>query len=253
MKLIFLLILSLFLFPSCNNTSSLKLEKINFLENDWEVVFVWSNQEKSAAIACVTEFFSQGRMHTYYAVVKRMPDSEYLIYVIDDNNDESSIVKRGHIYITQYPISEWGWFKKVNMKDDYAILGWEESKKICDSIAKVYSAECLELKHGFSILKNGNLLKEYNYGNILTGDTLTDFDKLEHKLYRLEGKKLITVSDDPNDFQSVKENGLYFVPPPGYGVKARYRIQNIMDSLKEISSVENAPSSISIIGESLIK
>ena len=64
-------------------------------------------------------------------------------------------------------------------------------------------------------------------------------------LYKWDGVNLIKIADDADSaFQAIednKENGFFYVPPPGIGVKYRYNIKVLTDKLAQAKNINDTP------------
>jgi len=64
-------------------------------------------------------------------------------------------------------------------------------------------------------------------------------------IYKWEGARLIKISDDADStFQAIednKESGIFYVPPPGIGVKYKYNIKLLTHKLANAKKREEAP------------
>lgn len=144
-----------------------------------------------------------------------------------------------------YAKVNWGWFY-INSNGDFGVL--PNQKIIYDSLTAQFSNEYFTNWNDnghFWLFKNGNIIKEYNYGNIILKDSSIVFDTLPYGLYKIAMNKLSKVSDDPENINK-KEAGLYFVPEPGLGVIRKFKIQNIIDLLKSFPAISKCPEVIEI-------
>lgn len=242
-----LLICILFFLTNCSNKPNIKLEKVDFLENNPDVFIRWKNTQMNILILYVSEPKALGYSHDYLAFVKKTINSDYLIYKISNLNDGIRIAREKIYSVNGFDPFFWGWFNKDSkVKDSFIPL----SENLSDSINKSYfnKVTISEINGYFHVYENGKQINIINYGNLVTDDKLTDFDILDHKLYKLEGKKLKKVSDNPNDFESAKD-GLYFIPPPGYGILASFEISDIIKHISSVNNCEDAPDSFIIEGK----
>lgn len=64
-------------------------------------------------------------------------------------------------------------------------------------------------------------------------------------IYKWNGKYLIRLSDDADvTFQAIeddKQSGIFYVPPPGIGVKYRYSLKQLVEKLAQAKNIKDAP------------
>jgi hypothetical protein len=94
------------------------------------------------------------------------------------------------------------------------------------------------------ILINGKQVKTLHNG-IFAPLKDKEFDSLDYKLYRLKDDSLIVASNNVNDLKKQK-HGVYFVPPPGYGVVKMYSKKQIFNAIDSVSKLTEKPSKIFI-------
>ena len=74
-----------------------------------------------------------------------------------------------------------------------------------------------------------------------------DTVKVSHlygNLYKWNGYKLEKISNNINDFMSIignREEGIYYIPSPGVGVKYKYNLKELSEKLNNIKSYRKAP------------
>ena len=81
---------------------------------------------------------------------------------------------------------------------------------------------------------------DYQNGN---WDTI-DVSHLYGKLYKWNGYRLEKISDNTDDFTSIitnREEGIYYVPSPGIGIKFKYNLKELSEKLNNIKSYRKAP------------
>jgi len=136
----------------------------------------------------------------------------------------------------------YGWFRMKGGKK----YGWEivdyKANKIIDSFKKSDTGYYSSFADGsvLHIYRNGILVQETSYENITAQYKLSNYVNLEKGLYKLINDSLAMVSKEPNDIVK-REDGIYFVPTPGYGVRCKYNKKEILHLIDSVSKISSPP------------
>ena len=184
---------------------------------------------------CVRPFFNAKCCN------KKRVASEDIVYVIDKSSEDVWRLSKGYFSSIKLSNDEgWGWFY---IKEGKLMSELPEIKSIIDSLEPDTSNK------GFYIWEsNGNIffnidgkpVKFLSYGNLVTKNSLFNFDSLDYKLYKLDGDSLRAVSENGNDLIK-QQDGIYFIPSPGYPVGRKYSKAQIMNALDSASKLISPP------------
>lgn len=100
-----------------------------------------------------------------------------------------------------------------------------------------------EINGYVELYQNGKLEKTLNYGNFIIKEQ--NLDNLECGLYKVDNYHIIPLSKNGNDFKN-QQDGLFFVPSPGYGYITKYPIKDVFNTIDSVSNLENPPDNIKI-------
>lgn len=216
---------------ACGNEHDFVLEELAITKN-MTIDTLENYSPNNVSLVLIKDNGSLGEFKKRFAFVKRVDHSPPIVYEI----------KGGIIRITIESIAlvntnekaNFGWFPIVNGK----ILG--EIPDINDVLTKVKSENqnnFIQENNGiFTLFNNGKIVKEINYGNFLPNYENYDFDSLGYGVYCLKESGLHKVSDDGNKLFE-QNNGLYYIPSPGYGLvsmRSKERILSIIDSISKL-------------------
>lgn len=154
-----------------------------------------------------------------------------LIYEIDNNGLDFRISNTLIALVDSKERQNFGWFliKEGKISKDLPRI-----KMITDSLEKRNAKEFVSEINGiFTIFKQGRKIRTLNYGNFLSGFENYDFENIEYGLYRINGKVFEKISTVGNALLS-QNDGLYYLPIPGYGVvKMRDKLKfiEVIDSI----------------------
>lgn len=54
-----------------------------------------------------------------------------------------------------------------------------------------------------------------------------NFDSLDYGVYKLEKTRLLNIFENVDSIFTNRGTGLFFIPQPGYGIKAKFDIKKI--------------------------
>ena len=237
-----ILTIFLFLFIACKDNESLYLKlKIDSKNNEISDTLGYWPQHK-ILLSEGREYGFLGEFSTNYLFIKEK-SNERLIYKVENISNKIDIV-----------VSK-DYFAFVEPYADYKNYGWfflEKGKagklpfldNFMDSLKSVYSSYFIKEINGYiELYQNGKIEKTLNYGNFFLKDK--NLDSLEYGLYKIGTNRITLLSENGNELNK-QQDGLFFVPSPGYGVIAKYAIKDIIQTIDSISNLENPPKNIRI-------
>jgi hypothetical protein len=182
-------------------------------------------------------------------------DFDYYCFVVKKRLGQSDLSYKINIY---FPTISWAYISETELFQGSKASGWFCVKnhkistplpsvgKIIDSLKQTNKGYFISERNGhFPFYVNGKEIKSVNYGNLMTKYKKLNFDSLEYKLYKLSSDSFIVVSNDGNQLVN-QEDGIYFVPKPGYKVIARYDKQEIMRIVDSVSKLPHPPDELKI-------
>ena len=235
----------LFFCFSCNksDSNSIYLEQIDLdKENRIRLQTIEEYKDKGIKLIKLDRLYGIDDFKTNYIFIKEKGNTQ-LIYQVENINNKTDVV-----------VSK-DYFAFVKPYNDYKNYGWfflergEERKlpfldNFIDSLESIYSHNFIKEINGYiELYQNGKIEKILNYGNFILKDD--NLDNLEYGLYKGDNNHIMLVSESGNDLKN-QQNGLFFVPSPGYGVIAKYAIKDIINTIDSVSDLESPPKSIRI-------
>lgn len=230
---------------SCNksDSESIYLRQIDLdNENRARTQIIEDFQDKEIKLMKLDRFYGIDDFKTNYIFIKEKANSR-LIYQIENISNKADIV-----------ISK-DYFAFVEPYDGYKNFGWfflENGKKsklpyldnFIDSLKDIYSHYFIKEINGYvELYKEGKIEKTLNYGNFIIKEQ--NLDSLKYGLYQVDNNHVTLLSKNGNDLKN-QQDGLFFVPSPGYGVIAKYHIKDMVNSIDSISNLKNPPKNIRI-------
>src|SRR5436189_2979398 len=163
-------------------------------------------------------------------------------YEIENTNKAFRLSKDYIAFIKSFGVTNYGWFY-IKAGKIMPIL--PSIEKFEDSIkTNVFKDVFIKDKNGYiNLYVKGKIIKTYNYGNLILKDSITNFDSLEYKLYKITNNKLVTISSDVDDLFQQKE-GTFFIPLPGHGVINKYNKGEILDYIDSVFTLGHLPKKI---------
>ncbi|MFN8247684.1 MAG: hypothetical protein U0T68_01890 [Ferruginibacter sp.] len=234
---VFLVTLLIFLQSSCKE-KSLVLIKDEIISSNIDTIEFESR--KDIYIFRAKENRPLGRFDYLYYLKKVLKNNKAITYRIDDN---WPIVSNQYISKINNHTTNDGWFfvSKGKFNDNLPHLN-----EILDSLKSNNREYFITERKGLILFyQKGTLEKTYNYGSFVTKHRDSRyFENLRYKLYKVVGDSLVAVSNNPDKLLTENE-GVYFIPKPGYGVAFNYDKQKIFDSIDSISKLDYYPSKLS--------
>jgi hypothetical protein len=233
-------LLSLICFlSSCTPKDTIELNRVSINNSD-DVDTLEVDPATNVTLLGVTKHRALGKF-TYDFIFSKHGQSGAFNYQIKSEGLWPKVTDRYIALAKAYPDNQWGWFLRRNNNTEDVL---PNMAKIKDSIKQLYPKHYfVQNSNGYLLVyENGKLKNKINYGNAVTRMKDADFDKLDYKLYKAYGDSIVAISNNPDDILK-HENGLFFVPPPGFGVikKAdKSALYKIIDSLAGLTSPPEA-------------
>lgn len=228
---------------SCYDKNSLTLSKFK-IKKSYDIDTIESYPDRNMAIIGIQINHALGKFEYYLGVVKRS-DRALIVYKIEKHVKTWQRISPDYIAsVNPYDKMGWGWFKIDEGRMQNPL---PDINGIMDSLKLLYPKDFfIRNSNGFiDILSNGELVKSFNYGEFVTKYKNLSFDSLHYKLYKLEGDSLIVASKNGNDLLKQK-NGIYFIPPPGHGIIAKFNKREIIDLVDSVSKLSSPPRKLRI-------
>jgi hypothetical protein len=241
MRILYLCTISIFfgyLITGCYNEGMLVLTKSK-IDKNYQIDTIEAYPERGLYLVGVTINKALGKFDYGYSIIKRKYNSDDLVYTLIDNSNWPRVSK-DYISLTKiYTESKWGWFC---LRDGKIMNNLPHMDKIIDSLKLIKPTDVFiqEASGDIRFYKNGKIVKTFDYGYFETKYKDQKFDSLDYKLYKLDGDSLNVVSNDGNDLFRQRD-GVYFIPPPGYGVLNKFSKQNIFDAVDSVSRLTSPP------------
>lgn len=237
-----LLTIFLFLFIACKNNESLYLK----LENDskkneiTDTLGYWPQHEMFLFEG--RDYGFLGEFSTNYLFIKKKSNKQ-LIYQIENVSNKVDIVVSKDYFAFVEPYADYknyGWF--FLEKGKVGKLPFLDN--FMDSLKSVYSSYFIKEINGYiELYQNGKIEKTLNYGTFILKDK--NLDSLDYGLYKIGNNDITLLSKDGNELKK-QQDGLFFVPSPGYGVIAKCTIKDIINTIDSISKLESSPKNIRV-------
>jgi hypothetical protein len=245
-RISFITIFIILFFFSCSNKNKLLLKKIE-INSDYEIDILNYDAQTNVYIWLLTENYTFGRMKSYLATAKKISKDKWLIYKISFNDYCSRNSKKYIAFTDECDRSSWGWFALKNGKISNELPNINHLRDSIDKAAP--TGIFVKENNGYiSKLKNGIVVTEINYGNIVTKYTQLNFDSLDHLLYKLDGDSIKVVSSNIHDVTRQKD-GIYFVPAPGYFIARKFEKKKIYQLVDSVSKLSHPPGLIKVSDE----
>lgn len=220
-----------FVVVSCTK-KRLRLQRVS-LSKQFQVDTVEFYPERNITLVRLITDRAFGKFEMDYALVKKGMNGETTCYKLNYEKGHGFRVSNEYFaFVKSFGETNWGWFQieKGKIKNELA-----NTNKIVDSLKATYSENVfIRETNGFiTVYKNGVVLKSYNYGEFVMKKTNAYFDKLIAGLYKLDNEELRFITRN-SDLLFSQDDGIYFVPLPGYGVVRKFRkseVLNLFDSL----------------------
>lgn len=135
-----------------------------------------------------------------------------------------------------------GWFA---LQDGKILSNLPDMEFIKDSLERASDTSvCVQQGYGYiTLYVNGKSIKDLNYGNLRTKHFQLDFDSLDYNLYKIEGDSIVVASKNVDDFFEFQE-GIFFIPKPGYGLEYKYDKRAILNYIDSVYDLESVPTKI---------
>ena len=240
MKLKLYIYLSILFFSGCAVDSKLTLTMTNLSKAD-EIDTI----EKNGNIIFINEIhhlfiddFTIDRK-----VILSNVDGKNIVYNLNEKKNETLYITDKYLaFVKHGEESQAGWFEVTNGK---ILPELNNSNSISDSLRNSNKDLFIRDMNGiFYCYKMGKLVKQINYGNLIIDSTF-NYMNLELNLYRLQNGSLRKISNNPDDLFKQK-TGLFYIPPPGYGVLRIYNKKKILEKLDSISKLKTLPKQFSM-------
>lgn len=220
------------------------LNKID-LEQNIKIDTITRYYNDSLLLVNINIYGALGDFTTHCGYIRKFGSESIIYKAIDFTPFRVSSDYIAQISSDYYGKTNWGWFA---IDSNAVIRSLPQEKEILDSIKSGYLSDYFVTTNSygfFSVYKNGKIVAQYNYGNIILNDTAINFNELSYGLYKITNNHLVTVSDNPDVL--LKEGaGIYFVSQPGLGVKRKYKKTFINNTLMSYSTLLDYPNEIKI-------
>lgn len=228
---------------SKNNILELRNTRLNLMDlknGDIEIDTIESHPKRGIYFVNIITYRAFGRFSTNYAIIKKNHQASDIIYLINTKKKIKLRASKDFISTVNFADNIWGWFYK---KDGVLIDTLPNINNILDSIKSIEGNKqyyIAESKGNIFFNLNGKPFKYINYGNVITKYKTKNFDSLDYKLYKLTGDSITVNSNDGNDLAK-RENGIFFIPKPGYGVVNMFNKAQIFAALDSVVKLPDIP------------
>jgi hypothetical protein len=247
-KMIFLFYIIPILF-SCNTENDILVLKkttidfSNLKDGSLELDTLWIEPSKNICIVNIIKNKALGHFTMEYAIIKNNDQGSVIVYSIDKKDSTILRASKNYLSFVDAVDNKWGWFNKS--KGTF-IDTLPKINSILDSLRNINGNNLYYIGEAngevfFNL--NGKRIKTVNYGNCVTKFKNLDFNNLDYKLYKLDRDSLKIISDIGNDLLKEQE-GVFFVPSPGYMVKNKFDKQNIFAVVDSVSKLPSSPSTL---------
>lgn len=241
MNFCYLIFLSLFISSCQSFDKDLSLNKIE-INKSQKMDTLERYPERGLYIVQIIHERALGNFSIKYCIIKNI-NNKITAYEVDSK--ESTRISKDFIaLVSSYGKTNWGWFYINNGKLSNKLPGISE---ILDSLeSQKIKKDFIKETNGYiNFYLNGNIVKVFNYGNFVTKRIDFDFDSLDYNLYKLNKDRLDVISRNGDDIFKQKK-GVFFIPPPGYGVLAKYSKKQILDAVDSASTLQVPPKTLKI-------
>ncbi|WP_461791790.1 hypothetical protein [Pedobacter sp.] len=183
-----------------------------------------------------------GNFSIHYCIIK---NNKGKITAYEIGNKGSIRISKDFVaLVSSYGKADWGWFYVENGKLSNKLPG---ISKILDRLeSQRIKKDFVKETNGYiTFYLKGNIVKAFNYGSFVTKHVEFDFDSLDYGLYKLNRDTLKIISRNGDDILKQK-NGIFFIPPPGYGILFKYSKKQILNAVDSISNLQIQPKTIRI-------
>lgn len=127
-------------------------------------------------------------------------------------------------------------------------LGWDiasgRTSEIRDSLRKLvadfYRSFVDGSNHTATIYRNDTLVFQMPFDSLTAKYDEANYKNLDVGLYKRSNDSLVQVSKDPDDLMK-RDDGIYFVPFPGYGVRGKYSKKEVLRLVDSVSHSASLP------------
>jgi len=239
---IFYLSCLILLLSGCKNRNYLLLERAE-IDAD-EIDTLNASPAKGIYLVNLIKNKAFGRFTMTYGVIKENKSGENIFYKINKSKKQSITTSAYYVAIVKRSESKWGWFYFEN---GMLQSNLPEMSRIRDSLKSKTPRDYFirETRGYIDLIDNGKIVQTINYGHLRTKYKSIDFDSLGYKLYRLDGDSLKVVSNNTDNLFD-QRNGVFFIPPPGYGVVRLFDKNEILQAIDSVSKLKQLPDLIRI-------
>jgi len=241
MKILYLGCLAFFISSCLNLSSDLTLDKIE-IDHALERDTLEKYPDKGLYIVQIIHEGTFGRFSIDHCIIK---DNNGKLTAYEMDSQEYKRISKDFVaLVSTQDKPNWGWFYVNNGKISTELPG---ISVILDSLdAKNIKSDFSNVVNGYiSFYLKGKVVKDFNYGRFVTKYGDFNFDNLDYGVYKLNKDRLEVVSRNGDDIFKQKE-GVFFIPPPGYGVIHKYKKTQILNAVDSASKLENPPGTIKI-------
>lgn len=228
---------------SCSNGSNSYLTLTEIKKTD-EIDTIELLPKKQLYLIDIIRNRTFGRFTMNFAVVKQSLNRQ-LVYEFPENQNEIGKTFKNYIlYFKSSTLHNQGWF---NIRDGKITNSLPGITQIIENLYAHRQKDYLikEVNGIIEIYFHGKLTSTSNYGNFITKEKFLDFNELPNKLYRLVGDSISVVSNNTDDLLK-QRNGVFFMPPPGYGIVRKFDKRIIYKKVDSVSYLDHLPNKIPI-------
>lgn len=236
-------LLVIVLVSACKNDKACYLLKHN-VKQEQKIDTIESLQSRNLYLLNIVTPGVLGDFENQLAIAMKINKDSSLVYSIQQSNNEGPRISDKYIAYVKLPgYQNWGWFY---MKDGKLLDKLPGIDKIIDSLEyRKRGKFSISQKNGYISYVNNGEKGFLDYGNIITQYKTKNFKNLDFKLYQFIDGELKVISNNGDDLFKQKE-GLYFLPPPGYGVNRFFSKKKLFETVESVSKLPLAPEQIKI-------
>jgi hypothetical protein len=236
----------MWLLLSACTTDQFNLSRFS-VPKDGAIVKLDSFKDGSLGIYSVTRYKALGKMEIHFVVANDSMLSKNSVFKIE-NNKGGLRISRDFIAITKsYGVKNWGWFQLNSGTIDNQLPA---ISNLMDSLSLNYgNGYFVTQSNGLiDVMQKGQTIVSHDYGDLLYDSVISGSTNIFPGVYKVKDNQLVLLSPDADDLFT-QNDGLYYVPPPGYGVIKSVKKELLYRSVDSVLKLTPIPRQVEIYPE----